>query len=148
MSYKQGKYDSYLKWTVDKKAGTVTVTANIKYNDGAKSASKRIEIDASTVRRVLLGAGIEAERLISGTSKVNSHQPNSQTGQWVWTTKGHNENTTRTVNAPRKTTRKTTRKATRKTVATRTRTSAKKTLTNEKTTVTLDPKNTNTQEGG
>ena len=105
MSYKQGKYDKYLQWTVDKKTGLVTVTANLEYRDGTKHSTKRIEIGASTVRRVLLGAGVSADKLVSSDPRVNNYQLDNQTGQWIWTIKGHNVKTAGTESTPRKSTR-------------------------------------------
>ena len=148
MSYKQGKYDKYLQWTVDKKTGLVTVTANLEYRDGVKQGTKRIEIDASTVKRVLLGAGVSADKLVSSDPRVNNYQLDNQTGQWIWTIKGHNVKTAGTESTPRKSTREAVSTPTPARTRTRKSTRPKKTLTSEKTPAILEQKDINIQEGG
>ena len=148
MSYKQGKYDKHLQWTVDKKTGLVTVTANLEYRDGVKQGTKRIEIDASTVKRVLLGAGVSADKLVSSDPRVNNYQLDNQTGQWIWTIKGHNVKTAGTESTPRKSTREAVSTPTPARTRTRKSTRPKKTLTSEKTPAILEQKDINIQEGG
>ena len=148
MSYKQGKYDKHLQWTVDKKTGLVTVTAHLEYRDGVKQGTKRIEIDASTVKRVLLGAGVSADKLVSSDPRVNNYQLDNQTGQWIWTIKGHNVKTAGTESTPRKSTREAVSTPTPARTRTRKSTRPKKTLTSEKTPAILEQKDINIQEGG